>query len=90
MESAAYFIVCEALANVARHSGATQASVHIERDGDQLRLEVRDDGRGGADPARGTGLRGLTDRVAALGGTVDLASPAGGPTRLIVEVPCGS
>ena len=90
VESAAYFIVCEALANVARHSGATQASVHIERDGDQLRLEVRDDGRGGADPARGTGLRGLTDRVAALGGTVDLASPAGGPTRLIVEVPCGS
>ncbi len=90
VESAAYFIVCEALANVARHSGANTASVTISRQGEVLHLEVRDDGRGGADPSHGTGLRGLADRVASLGGTVSLASPVGGPTRLIVEVPCGS
>ncbi len=90
VESAAYFIVCEALANVARHAEASSATVVIARRGDRLQLEVRDDGRGGADPARGTGLHGLADRVAALDGTVSLASPVGGPTRLIVEVPCGS
>jgi signal transduction histidine kinase len=90
VESAAYFIVCEALANVARHSGAASASVTIARSHDRLHIEVCDDGHGGADPARGTGLRGLADRVAALGGTISLASPVGGPTRLIVEVPCAS
>ncbi len=90
VESAAYFIVSEALANVARHSGASSASVTITRSRDRLHLEVSDDGHGGADPDQGTGLRGLADRVAALGGTISLASPVGGPTRLIVEVPCAS
>ncbi|HEX6237762.1 MAG TPA: sensor domain-containing protein [Acidimicrobiales bacterium] len=90
VESAAYFVVTEALTNVARHAAATSAAVTMERAGDRLVIEVRDDGVGGADPARGTGLRGLHDRVTALGGTMHVVSPAGGPTSLLVEVPCGS
>lgn len=90
VESAAYFVVTEALTNVARHAAATSAAVTIERAGDRLVIEVRDDGVGGADPARGTGLRGLHDRITALGGTMHVVSPAGGPTSLLVEVPCGS
>ncbi|MGE3620448.1 MAG: sensor histidine kinase [Acidimicrobiia bacterium] len=90
VESAAYFVVSEALANVARHAGATRAHVSIVQSGDRLVVEIRDDGRGGADPSRGTGLRGLHDRVVALGGTMDLLSPPGGPTTLLVELPCGS
>ncbi|HEX6418061.1 MAG TPA: sensor histidine kinase [Acidimicrobiales bacterium] len=90
VESAAYFVVTEALANVARHAHATRASVSIARAGDRLIVEVRDDGVGGADPAAGTGLRGLRDRVTALGGTMHLVSPPGGPTTLLVEVPCAS
>jgi signal transduction histidine kinase len=90
VESAAYFVVTEALANVARHARATSAAVTIERAGDRLVIEVRDDGVGGADPARGTGLRGLRDRVIALGGTMYVISPAGGPTAVFVEVPCAS
>lgn len=90
IESAAYFVVSEALANVARHAGATKASVAVVRSGDHLIVEIRDNGAGGADPARGTGLRGLRDRVTSLGGTMDLLSPTGGPTTLLVELPCGS
>ncbi len=90
VESAAYFIVCEALANVARHAAAHQASVRIERLGDRLRLNVHDDGQGGADPNRGTGLTGLAERVDALGGVWRLRSPAGGPTDIEVELPCAS
>jgi signal transduction histidine kinase len=90
VESAAYFIVCEALANVARHAGAGHAAVRIDVQDSVLRIEVHDDGRGGADPARGTGLSGLADRVAALGGTIALDSPSGGPTDLRVEIPCAS
>jgi signal transduction histidine kinase len=90
VESAAYFIVCETLANVTRHSGANRAWVTIRREPDRLLLVVGDDGVGGADPARGTGLGGLADRVAALGGTLHIDSPAGGPTQIEVQIPCGS
>ncbi len=88
VESAAYFAVCEALANVARHSGANRARVSGgHRDG-RLFLEVRDDGRGGADPSTGSGLTGLADRVSVLNGRLALTSPPGGPTLLRVEFPC--
>jgi signal transduction histidine kinase len=90
VESTAYFVVAEALTNVARHAHATRAAVSIARAGDRLVVEVRDDGGGGADPDRGSGLRGLRDRVTALGGTMHLVSPPGGPTTLLVDVPCGS
>ena len=90
VESAAYFIVCEALTNVARHSGAHQAVVHIERRADRLCLHVHDDGHGGADPSLGTGLVGLAERVDALGGVWRVTSPAGGPTDIEVELPCAS
>jgi signal transduction histidine kinase len=90
VESTAYFVVTEALTNVARHASATRASVSIVRAGDRLVVEVRDDGVGGADPAQGSGLQGLHDRVTALGGDLHLVSPAGGPTTLLVDLPCGS
>jgi signal transduction histidine kinase len=90
VEAVAYFVVTEALTNVARHAGATRAWVRADRRGDVLHLEIEDDGRGGADPAKGTGLAGLRNRVAGAEGTLTIASPDGGPTRLIVELPCGS
>lgn len=90
VESAAYFIVAEALTNIARHSGATAAEVLVSRAGDRLVVEVRDNGHGGANPARGSGLAGLADRVAAFEGTLTIDSPEGGPTRIHAELPCGS
>jgi signal transduction histidine kinase len=90
VESTAYFVVSEALANVARHAHATRAHVAIAQRGDRLIIEVRDDGIGGADPSAGTGLAGLADRVTGMGGTTDLLSPPGGPTTLLVELPCAS
>lgn len=90
VESAAYFVVAEALTNVARHADATRAHVAIARSGNRVVVEVRDDGRGGADASAGTGLQGLRDRVAALGGTMYVLSPVGGPTTITVELPCGS
>lgn len=88
VESAAYFVVCEALANIARHSGANRAEVTGgHRDG-RLFLVVRDDGRGGADTTAGSGLTGLADRVSVLDGRLSLSSPPGGPTVLRVEFPC--
>ncbi|MGW4073269.1 sensor histidine kinase [Streptomyces asiaticus] len=88
VEAAAYFVVREALTNVARHSGASRAEVSGgHRDG-RLFLQVRDDGRGGADARAGTGLTGLADRVSALDGRISLSSPPGGPTLLRVEIPC--
>ncbi|MEV5451363.1 sensor domain-containing protein [Streptomyces sp. NPDC052535] len=88
VEAAAYFVVCEALANIGRHSGATRAAVTGgHRDG-RLVLRVRDDGRGGADAAAGSGLTGLVDRVSVLDGRLSLSSPPGGPTLLSVEIPC--
>ncbi|WP_117210065.1 sensor histidine kinase [Allorhizocola rhizosphaerae] len=88
VEATAYFVVAEALTNVVKHSGATAASVTVHRVGDTLTVQVVDDGRGGADPAGGTGLTGLADRVAAGDGTMRLSSPAGGPTVIHVELPC--
>jgi signal transduction histidine kinase len=88
VESTAYFVVSEALANVDRHSGAGQASVTGRYAGGVLTVDVRDDGRGGADPDRGTGLRGLADRAEAAGARLLVASPAGGPTLLRLEIPC--
>lgn len=90
VESTAYFVVAEALTNVARHSRATRASVSIVGADDHLVLEVTDDGVGGADSARGTGLAGLTERVAAVGGWLRVLSPSGGPTTILVELPCAS
>jgi signal transduction histidine kinase len=89
IESIAYFVVTEALANVAKHAGAAHAEVSVSRIGDVLRVEVWDDGQGGADPSKGTGLRGLTDRVAGVDGRLTVHSPPGGGTTLIAEVPCG-
>ncbi|MET9666037.1 sensor domain-containing protein [Streptomyces sp. NPDC006475] len=88
VETAAYFAVCEALANVDRHSGAHSARVTAEHGHGRLTVEVRDDGRGGARPAGGSGLTGLADRIAVLDGTLTITSPPGGPTLLRVEIPC--
>lgn len=88
IESAAYFIVSEALTNVARHSHAKSARVQVVRQGDRLVIVVDDDGVGGAEPARGTGLRGLDERVRSLGGRFQILSQPGGPTTLIAELPC--
>ncbi|MFF8810929.1 sensor histidine kinase [Streptomyces pactum] len=88
VESAGYFAVCEALANVARHSGATAARVEGRYADGLLTIDVSDDGSGGADPAGGTGLTGLADRVAVVDGALTVDSPAGGPTLLRVEIPC--
>ena len=87
-ENTAYFAAAEALTNVAKHSGAATATVTARASDGILVLEVRDDGRGGADPAQGSGLTGLADRVAVAGGRMLLSSPPGGPTVLRVEVPC--
>ncbi|MFE5395301.1 sensor histidine kinase [Streptomyces sp. NPDC056568] len=88
VEAAAYFVVCEALANVARHSGAERAEVAGGHRGGRLFLAVRDDGRGGAEAGAGSGLTGLADRVSVLDGRLSLSSPPGGPTLLRVEIPC--
>jgi signal transduction histidine kinase len=87
IESAAYFVVAEALVNVAKYASASQASVRVAREGERLTVDVADDGIGGADAERGSGLRGLADRVAALDGTLTVESPVGGGTRLRAELP---
>ena len=89
-ENTAYFAAAEALTNVAKHARAASASVTARASDGTLVLEIRDDGQGGADPARGSGLTGLADRVAVAGGRMLLSSPPGGPTILRVEVPCTS
>lgn len=89
VETAAYFVVAESLANAAKHAGATRIDVRLERRGALLRVEIVDDGRGSAD-ARGSGLTGLRQRVEALDGTFAVTSPAGGPTIVRAELPCGS
>jgi signal transduction histidine kinase len=89
VESAAYFVVSEALANVAKYAQATQASVAVRRANGRVTVDVTDDGVGGADAASGSGLRGLADRVAALDGTLAVESPAGAGTHLHAEIPCG-
>jgi signal transduction histidine kinase len=92
VEAVAYFIVSEALTNVAKHAQATRAEVTVTRDGDLLRIAVTDDGSGGAAPADGdgTGLRGLAQRAAAVDGTLAIESPPGGPTVIAAELPCES
>jgi signal transduction histidine kinase len=89
VELAAYFTVAEALTNAVKHAQAHSAKVRLWRENGRLRIEVRDDGRGGADAA-GHGLDGLHKRLAALDGTLAIASPNGGPTVLYAEVPCAS
>ncbi|MFJ4093988.1 sensor domain-containing protein [Kitasatospora sp. NPDC089913] len=88
VESAGYFAVTEALANVAKHSGASTTTVDGRWARGRLTIEVTDDGRGGADPGRGTGLTGLADRMAVVHGTLTVSSPPGGPTTVRVEIPC--
>jgi signal transduction histidine kinase len=88
VESAAYFAVSELLANVSKHARAGQAWIDIRHGGGMLRIGVTDDGAGGADPARGTGLRGIERRVAAFDGVLALSSPPGGPTVVNLEIPC--
>jgi len=88
VESAGYFAIAEALTNVQRHSGANFAYVSIRRADDGLRLEVGDDGHGGADPMQGTGLIGMERRLAAFDGTMTVSSPPGGPTIVTMELPC--
>ncbi|RKT85183.1 Signal transduction histidine kinase [Saccharopolyspora antimicrobica] len=89
VEAAAYFVVAESLTNVAKHSGAERATVALTRADGELRVEVGDDGAGGATEEGGTGLTGIRQRVAALDGRTSVHSPAGGPTRIEVALPCG-
>jgi signal transduction histidine kinase len=88
VESAAYFAVSELLANVVKHSGAQSADVDLRHSSGSLRISVSDDGGGGADPARGTGLSGVGRRLAAFDGVLVVSSPVGGPTVVTMEVPC--
>lgn len=89
VEAIAYFVVAEALTNIAKHARASQAEVSVARDGDLLSVRISDDGIGGADPA-GPGLAGLAGRVAGVDGRLLVASPPGGPTKIEVLLPCGS
>jgi signal transduction histidine kinase len=88
VEAAAYFAVAEALANAAKHAGARHAHIRAAYAAGALRIEVTDDGVGGADPARGTGLRGVERRLATFDGVLAVSSPLGGPTIIVIEVPC--
>jgi signal transduction histidine kinase len=88
IEATAYFVVCEALANVAKHARASTAEVRIRKLPGRLAVEVSDDGAGGARPERGSGLRGLADRVASAGGVLRVDSPPGAGTRLEADIPC--
>jgi signal transduction histidine kinase len=90
VETAAYFVVAEALTNVAKYAGASRAEVSVAREDGRAVIVVRDDGVGGADPAAGSGLRGLADRVGALDGRLEVQSPRGGGTLVRAEIPCGS
>jgi signal transduction histidine kinase len=89
VEVASYFVVSEALANAAKHAQVSEAHVDVEVVGNYLHVSVRDDGVGGADPSRGSGLIGLADRVQALGGTLSVLSPPGKGTTIRVELPLG-
>jgi signal transduction histidine kinase len=90
VEATAYFVVAEALTNVAKHSQAASVTVTVRRERDRLLLRVHDDGRGGADESHGSGLTGIRRRVEAYDGQFMLTSPPGGPTTMLVELPCGS
>jgi signal transduction histidine kinase len=88
LEVAAYYLVCESLANVGKYAQASSATVKVSRSNGIVLVEVTDDGIGGADTERGSGLRGLADRVEALGGRLRIWSPSGGGTRVRAEIPC--
>lgn len=90
VETAAYYAVTESVTNAVRHSGAGSVSVRLVKEGDLLKVEITDDGRGGVDETAGSGVQGLRRRVAALDGSVSVHSPEGGPTVIGVELPCGS
>jgi signal transduction histidine kinase len=90
IEVAAYYVVCESLANIGKHARASTASVDVSQTGGRLVVEIVDDGVGGADTESGTGLRGLADRVEALDGVLRVWTPRGGGTRVRAELPCGS
>jgi signal transduction histidine kinase len=90
VESAAYFVVSEALANITKHAHASSASVSIAPRNGRLIIEVSDDGAGGAAPASGSGLQGLADRVGALDGTFTIQTPRGEGTTVRAEIPCAS
>jgi signal transduction histidine kinase len=90
VEAAAYFVVAESLTNVAKYAGAALAEVSIGRENGHAVVEVRDDGVGGADPAGGTGLRGLADRLAAVDGRLEVVSPPGEGTLVRARIPCAS
>ncbi|MFC4149011.1 sensor histidine kinase [Micromonospora mangrovi] len=90
VETVAFAAVSEALANAVKHAAATEVAVTVRRSADLLTVQVTDNGRGGADPSRGSGLTGLADRAAAAGGRLLISSPPGGPTILRVELPCVS
>jgi signal transduction histidine kinase len=87
IEVAAYYVVCESLANTGKHARATTASIEVQVSGATLVVVVTDDGVGGADAGRGSGLRGLADRVEALDGRLRVWSPPGGGTRVRAEIP---
>ena len=89
VEVAAYYVVCECLTNTGKHAGGGSAMVDVRLVGGTLLVEVRDDGVGGADPARGSGLRGLADRVEALDGRLRVETPPGGGTQVRAEIPIG-
>ncbi|HUL25438.1 MAG TPA: histidine kinase [Streptosporangiaceae bacterium] len=88
VESAAYFAVAEVLANAAKHAQARTVEIHMRHTGDVLRIAVTDDGIGGADPAKGSGLRGVERRLGTFDGILAVNSPPGGPTIAVIEVPC--
>ena len=88
VESACYFAVAEALANAVKHSGARHAGIRIQYTEGMLRIEVADDGVGGADPEQGTGLQGVERRLGTFDGIMAVSSPPGGPTMIVMEVPC--
>jgi signal transduction histidine kinase len=88
VEAAAYYLIAEALTNVAKYAHASTVQVRIAVSEGRVSVEVSDDGVGGADPAGGSGLRGLADRVEALGGALAVVSPAGAGTRVRAEIPC--
>jgi signal transduction histidine kinase len=87
VEAAAYYVVAEALTNAAKHARAAVVDVDVDADDSMVRLAIRDDGVGGADLGRGSGLIGLRDRVEALGGRLEVASPAGHGTSLLARIP---
>jgi signal transduction histidine kinase len=89
VEAAAYYVVSEALTNAAKHAHASVVKIDVAEQDAILKLAIRDDGVGGADPRQGTGLAGLADRIEAVGGRLEIVSPARGGTSLSIEIPVG-